>query len=518
MPYAYSSRYQSRLFNFVNQQSRRLGDRLQSSFRHLQVAASWSLEALLHPVHLLLQRTIDSPARQLNRKEQTTKQYLQESSSNFGTQTIPSGDAPIQQVLHAVEDLQRKVVVQGIASELVSRNLVLVSTDNQILNILTQEQQTKLQDRILTEIAKYWRESRLTAEKNETKLLTEIDRLLTKLSSPKPKNTPALVSQTTGYEISAPNAYPIVALLDTAVAKLESNALVPVQQQISSLYQTVQTQLNIFVERQEQLSTVERTRENQGLNIQLLIWQAINFFFGKSSQGHVEGNKINSYPNLVSAATHGNDSTSQEGLTLRHSADLTELGLGSFMKRLLESPQMRSLALVESPWLSQKDFFGESKPTSERGNNEELLLPSPQTNPQFPSSPRNLIKTYQKFFQKSKSSFGLSQVTTKVNELAPLTDVNKQGRLKKLGSRFSIAASLINQSRTDSNKGELFQQGFHTTEREAKPDWIETQAEIIGYEKHPLELILEWLDRMMLFLEEILLKIFQRLQKLWQKR
>ena len=47
---------------------------------------------------------------------------------------------------------------------------------------------------------------------------------------------------------------------------------------------------------------------------------------------------------------------------------------------------------------------------------------------------------------------------------------------------------------------------------EAKLDWIETNATVMGYVKHPLEQLLAWLDSLMLWLEEMLLKIWQWLK------
>lgn len=41
-----------------------------------------------------------------------------------------------------------------------------------------------------------------------------------------------------------------------------------------------------------------------------------------------------------------------------------------------------------------------------------------------------------------------------------------------------------------------------------KPDWIEIKATFIGYEKHPLEHILTWLDHLMLWIEIIFTNIF----------
>ena len=52
---------------------------------------------------------------------------------------------------------------------------------------------------------------------------------------------------------------------------------------------------------------------------------------------------------------------------------------------------------------------------------------------------------------------------------------------------------------------------------EAKPNWLEAQATAIGYVKHPLEVILEWLDRAMVWLEEKILIVWQWVKSLWAK-
>ncbi len=48
---------------------------------------------------------------------------------------------------------------------------------------------------------------------------------------------------------------------------------------------------------------------------------------------------------------------------------------------------------------------------------------------------------------------------------------------------------------------------------EFTPDWIETDATAMGYVKHPLEQLLEWLDLAMLWLENILVKFWHWLQQ-----
>ncbi len=443
MSSASSVRYQSRLFNFVRQQSRRLGESIQHKLRHLQVATKWTLEAILSSVYRLIEKAFESAGKQLQQELQRRKLQLQAHDTESHIETSPSTDTPIQRVLEAVEKQPyhalkgHLLVVRGIASELVSRNLVLVSNENEILNILTLQQQEKLQDQILTEVASYWRYWRLSEEKDETEMLREIERLLTKLTDDSDivDQMPALSTQTGsipfwriglrlevwGYTnkvrlrglpetraggfslysrdfqspgIYAKNSYPVLALLNAAVAKLKSNALVPmqsaklaVQKRSSELIQVVQSQLNIFLYGKEQLT--KSAPAVSTLNIQALIRAAINFFFGDD---------------------------------------------GAIAQR-------------------QK-------------------------------STRDLTPT--------------------------------QKTLAKIASAKQTALS-VSPLESESNKEEIFwQQSHQTTEVEAKPDWIETKAKTIGYELHPLEQILAWLDSVMLLLEEIFVKVFQSLHRLWQ--
>jgi len=93
----YSGRYQSRLLNFVHQQSRRLTQQWDHTYRHLQVATKWGVELLLYPVYLLLNST-ESAAKTLEGKEPPPRLKLQ-------SQTPPTVDTPIQQVLEAVKSL-----------------------------------------------------------------------------------------------------------------------------------------------------------------------------------------------------------------------------------------------------------------------------------------------------------------------------------------------------------------------------------------------------------------------------
>jgi len=101
MPAASSGPYQSRIFNFVHQQSRRVSRQLSSTFRHLRVATSWGVQAILYPIYLLFQST-ESSGKQLYSSRQ--KNWLQPPADEIDVQpqTPPAADQAIQRVLSLV--------------------------------------------------------------------------------------------------------------------------------------------------------------------------------------------------------------------------------------------------------------------------------------------------------------------------------------------------------------------------------------------------------------------------------
>ncbi|MBC6433110.1 hypothetical protein FM036_21225 [Nostoc sp. HG1] len=532
-----SGRYQSRLFNFVHQQSRRVTQQWEHTLRHLQVATKWGVEALLYPVYLLFQSS-ESSGKTLQAKEPQTRLKLQPNDTDFQPE-IPNVDSPIQHVLEAVNYLssneatstpgktvesfkplaflgvfrlkfvdnnstnnpnitqlsnitenqsgslnplqlenaliQHLPVVRGIATNLINRSLVLVTADNEILDILTSQQQAKLEDRIINEVANYWKSWQLIIAKKETELLPQIDRLLAKLTDGNTAKTEFLAE---GIPKDLLNTDKLLAFLDTAFAKLESNALVPVQERSQEIVQVAQTKLNIFLYGKEQLAARgEITANTDGLethtlNLQALIEAALNYFFGVGNRKTLE-------------STTSNELLPGKLLSSR------------LRKSLSKSSQLKNQDLTNDPWLTWNDLFGDTETIAQKP-----VTLSGRTNPALASSlsaghlPQNNLTIRQ-----PKVGSGLARRSQKTSGIAS----TKQTRTS------------ISQSKSESRKGEILHQQFHQSSQvEAQPDWIETKATSIGYEKHPLEQLLEWVDYVMLWLEERLVRIFQSLRQLWQ--
>ncbi len=90
--------------------------------------------------------------------------------------------------------------------------------------------------------------------------------------------------------------------------------------------------------------------------------------------------------------------------------------------------------------------------------------------------------------------------TTKASQKSQKIVSSSNSELRSRSKR-EIAANQINES----------------TEIEAKPEWIETKAEIVGYQKHPLEQLLAWIDNTMLKIEEAIAKFASALKQIWRK-
>ncbi|NDJ20787.1 hypothetical protein GS682_03840 [Nostoc sp. B(2019)] len=540
-----SGHYQSRLFNFVHQQSRRVTQQWENTFRHLQVATKWSVETLFYSVYLLFQSS-ETDGKTLHTKEPQTRLKLQPNDTDLSAETHLTVDTPIQHVLGAVQNLSSQEltatsstaylnplaflgtlwgkviyhksttnanppqsltisdnlagslkpsqsknalkchfpVVRGIATNLLNRNLVLVTADNEILDILTSQQQAKLEDKIISEVANYWSYWRLGKVKKENVLLPEIDRLLAKLTGKSTSKIQCL-PEGTSEGLNLINKSKLLTFLDTSFAKLEAKAVVPVQQRSREIIQVAQTQLNIFLYGKERLAARGEIAvsvdglESHTLNFQALIEAALNYFFGVSA-----GKKLESNGNVREL----------QNKPLPHRR----------LKTLPKSSQLHNQDLPTDPWLKLSDLFGESKTVADKPVTvPQRLNPilASSVSPEMPVSKKVVPpKTESGSVQKKKDTRNLTS-TQKTSGKIILAKQTQDG---------------ISQSKSENPKGDVFQRLRQSTQMEAKPDWIETTATLMGYEKHPLEQLLEWLDSFMLWLEEIFVRIFHVLQRLWR--
>lgn len=189
-----SGRFQSRVFSEINRQRLRWGDRMGRGWRYSRMSLIWATQILLYPIYAGFQ-TLRLVGRQLAQAPQRLKQAGNILRRAVGLETPPPTPAlnasiPIQQTLQAVEALGialpsgaaittlsgsnalvkgdeqssrlAPVTLQGIASDRETEHLVLVADRNHILDVLTDAQQQMLRQRIVMELAEFWRDRQRT--------------------------------------------------------------------------------------------------------------------------------------------------------------------------------------------------------------------------------------------------------------------------------------------------------------------------------------------------------------------
>lgn len=494
MSSAASNRYQSRLFNFVYKRSRRLTERLNRAWQNV---TSWIAPVVMHPAQVLHEAvhkslpqlpkadkldappTVDTPVKNVlllvERPLDEDIPFTRATPINFfgwlGNKLFPKTN----KLLHKSEQLAHahlnRPLVRAVASDISNRALILVSPQNEILDILNSQQQQRLQARIIDEVAQYWRYQRLLAASTDAIERSQLPAYQSFLSAPvrffnsiatwmpatgklsKTNNSPTDNIDQRGELIFATGQ--AIAFLDRNLAQFEANHLVPV---------------------------VENTTKTNKFQIQALIWAAIDYFFGARSQEKLTTKSPN--------ATH-------PYLPYSHQEEISD------------------------PWLKIGDLFGEPKlanqPLIEQNSSSRFaqLPDNPRLTVVNKFSLRNLLNRFRKIPQTNQQKSSALLVKNPQTE-KEVIKVKPQKTFTLAASKLFNTTKLSKQTRSNNANLDLRNNLASTTNNQIDhtPDWIETEATAMGYIKHPLEQLLAWLDAAMLWLEDILVKIWQRLQKL----
>ncbi|PSB31169.1 hypothetical protein [Chlorogloea sp. CCALA 695] len=466
MASAASNRYQSRLFSFIHNQSRFLTNRLSSAWKSLQAVTSWIAPIVFYPSlpqsaakQNLPQlpntpKTVDTPIKQVlllvgDLPSQEEIVTTAPSKNLFGflwnkffpkVNTKLSTTANSSQLLEPTEQessnfLVQNRPIQGIASLISNRLLVLVSPTNEILDILTSHQQQVLQARIISEVT-CWRLQRLLPSKGERLparqnwLLAPVNSIVSWVQRDKKQGKLSVF----------PNG--AIASLDRNLAKFETD-LAP----IASITKAFQ--------------------------IQGLIWAAIDYFFKRDcAERSARGDRI---PKLPEFTTNN----------------------------------------LEDPWLEMSDLFG-----TEDLAKQSLVLEKPANSTSHLPQNKNVTQSDQKLNKYALNSLlrrwrqptqkNSASVTVKTPQITKITKAQPNSLSPNLQISQKLKAVATNSHSFNLSNSVTAK----SSERlEPKPDWIETPAIAMGYVKHPLEQLLEWLDLGMLWLENTLVKFWHWLQQ-----
>ncbi|MEG4227831.1 hypothetical protein QUA35_04420 [Microcoleus sp. N9_B2] len=639
MSNGYYGPYQSRLLNFISKQSRQVADNCDRTWRQIKEASLTATQILLYPAYLLVQssRMLGRQLRESSQKVDLPElqEFGGDENPDFPQnwyQGQTSEESSIAEILHLAENLltssqtaktlasfpllinqgnavndlhpainfsgetakhqttsvlenplaktqlKPQAKVEGIASFIPARTLVLVGRENQILDILTPEQQEMLEGRITWEIAnteperreitqkelkfnlglesaakkaqlppmrRFWElmawlqtspvalkrnqfgESILAVKKSidRNAILVQKARAQIEVKTAQQSigasnsidyNTPKLETNFNSQFDRPPTPLSFVTLLDRAAVNLEEFTLPPSAKTIAAptensgvTIDTSGTQTNLDLSARDILEKYAR-------NIEQMIWSSVD--------------------NLLGKETAASDNTDKS------------VAIQYYLKQRQEQENIQNSPEVDRPWLNWQDLFGEAAPQHLIDGSSEpqaaaqshIAQASPKVKEEmaelgelaegrstavsispYPEALHSLLGQLKQSLL-TKSSKSQPQTASDLSDLAitqknssalaaestpgraPETQVPKNTNPNTAQNSQSPAAITAQTSRYTAATPAAAEPKNPSAGVPPEGDYLETKAESMGYIKHPLEQVLEWLDRVMLRLENIL--------------
>ncbi len=505
-----TSPYKSRIFNFLNQQTHRFAERCQQAARHFKIAAEWGIQAVVYSLQAIVQ-SVQQAGKQLQATPQQENAKLPEPKISQNEEPLAS-DSPIQKVIEAARDIplnedfvkktltsvtkqvgQNQNPIQGVASLRERKTLVLISAGNEILDILNYSQQQKLRQKILAETAYYARHRR----QNEIQKLPE--------NSPKPTQTRQLAPASPLNEIqtwvkTGPIGVALNIIQDAAIIANPKNILEETENTPSQInpYETIKQNLlppaisaienSIQAVQNFNLPTPESLQNSLNQTSKLIVNEIKQIALDLVTDpvpttGETPPTETPKLQNIVKNTV--------DYILGENRPQTYETGSGTLTKSTKNDNKLDDGQPIPNPWLSLQDLLPKTA-TLATTNSAPIRVTEtagvPQTNPE-------------------KIQFG--ETLKKISQV-PVR--KKTGQSKNYKNKQSTALK-TSKKQTQPTETTQTLQTKKTSKVEHTPDWIEAKATSIGYVKHPLESLLELVDKVLLFLEEVILAVLQWIKK-----
>ena len=489
-----SGNYQSRVFTFISKRTNRFKDTCAQGFRHIKVAVVWSGQALLYPFHLLAQTTkifqpqitppaekpILPPVSDINIEQAlelvvdagypiviAERGYLttadswegsrqqpvatssrsivvSEDSSNLGSYDPDTDDWEVASYSprRSQQVVVKKPVIQGLSSLLVDRQLVLITTENEILDILTNSQQQEIRRRIGSDLAIDWYQ-------------WSTGEILVGGASLK-ENRHSLERLAGTQQLSLTDGHPQPQL---AIASSENRQTSNLLERLQDWFQNLTAKPNESIIQTSNFATEQLDRTESKL------------------------------PRQIASASY--EFTPQP----------------PSIQRFLDLPQLPPISEPESPIVPANSI-------------QQTLI---EFQPQWLKHWWSYYREYLSIPTTDFDEFERGQIIHQPAEFQ-LTKIEErsQNRIDRVDSSNRIVTGEAMRSRSVSgresneitqdrskytqNPGKLDRKIFQDVEH--NPDWIETEAERVGYSQSPIAKLLEWIDRLFLQIENWLIKIW----------
>ena len=457
-----------------------------------------------------------------------------------------------------VATINTKPEVRGIATFLPARSLVLVGDENQILDILTVEQQELLESRITWEVANSGPGRREIA-KQELKFNLGLEAAAENSQIPPVRAFWQLMAwvQTSPLAVKRNQFGESILAVKKAIDANTDRHLI-ISQQITGVktdrraiasgnaidYNTSELTSNFYPKFDRAnnspsfLNLLDRAAVNlEEFNIPQVSKNTVESIIGQPEKIDTASSEPKLSPNtreiVENYARHIEEMiwSSVDYLLGKETAASENTEKSVAIKYALEQRELESTDKNEQksdrPWLNLQDLFGEQSPatsspisTSQIATNvkpkideieklSERRSTLPSTSP-YPEAIHTLLTQIKLSLftkvSKSKPQKELNLETTQKNSLVPTvkestpteaeeTELAEPKKPEITGKTSKIPSIATTPGNKSSN--------------ESPDEYLETKAESMGYIKHPLEQVLEWLDQIMLRLETIAVQLWE---------
>ena len=615
MSNGYYGPYQSRLLNFISKQSRQVADNCDRTWRQIKQGTLTATQILLYPAYLLVQssrmlgrqlresgKTVDLPELQefegdensdlpqnwfgevseessiaqilnlaenlLNSSQTATTlarlPLLVNPAINLSEKTAKHQTTSVLEHSLAKTQLKPQLKVEGIASFIPARTLVLIGHENQILDILTPEQQELLEGRITWEVAnggperreiaqkelkfnlglesaakksqlppvrRFWElmawlqtspvalkrnqfgESIFAVKKSIDRNLILVQKAIAPIDHPKipqpsiaalnsiDQNIPKLETHFNSKLDRSPMPLSFVTLLDRAAVNLEEFTLPPSAKTTAEPTPQFKVKIDTSVPQTNLDFSARDILEKYARNIEQMIWSSVDQLLGKE--------------------TAASDNTEKS------------VAIQYYLKQRQSQENTENIPEVDRPWLNWQDLFGETAPQQLiAGSSEpEEAQVSPKVKSEiaelgelaegrstaisispYPEAVHRLLgQLKQSLLAKSSksqpqpaSNLAVTQKNSSALAAEPTAGLAQETQVPKYtnpntAQNSQSPAAIAPQT----SRYTAVQPKNQNSGPPPESEYLETKAESMGYIKHPLEQVLEWLDVLMLRLENI---------------
>ena len=615
MSNGYYGPYQSRLLNFISKQSRQVADNCDRTWRQIKQGTLTATQILLYPAYLLVQssrmlgrqlresgKTVDLPELQefegdensdlpqnwfgevseessiaqilnlaenlLNSSQTATTlarlPLLVNPAINLSEKTAKHQTTSVLEHSLAKTQLKPQLKVEGIASFIPARTLVLIGHENQILDILTPEQQELLEGRITWEVAnggperreiaqkelkfnlglesaakksqlppvrRFWElmawlqtspvalkrnqfgESIFAVKKAIDRNLILVQKAIAPIDHPKipqpsiaalnsiDQNIPKLETHFNSKLDRSPMPLSFVTLLDRAAVNLEEFTLPPSAKTTAEPTPQFKVKIDTSVPQTNLDFSARDILEKYARNIEQIIWSSVDQLLGKE--------------------TAASDNTEKS------------VAIQYYLKQKKQAENTQNSPEVDRPWLNWQDLFGETAPQQLiAGSSEpEEAQVSPKVKSEiaelgelaegrstaisispYPEAVHRLLgQLKQSLLAKSlksqpqpASNLAVTQKNSSALAAEPTAGLAQETQVPKYTNPNTAQNSQSPAAITpQTSRYTAVQPKNQSAGVQPDGDYLETKAESMGYIKHPLEQVLEWLDVLMLRLENI---------------